>query len=93
MRSASAIGEQYVDFALPQDDSESNGKAPTVGSAGMLRDGSVVTGEITVPISGVIDRADGCWPRFRTAACAPSSPRPSPRSTAAPRTCSDSSTR
>ncbi len=58
VRSASAIGEQYVDFALPQDDSESNGKAPTVGSAGMLRDGSVVTGEITVPISGVIDRAD-----------------------------------
>lgn len=57
VRSASAIGEQYVDFAVPEQDTDS-GATPVAISPETLRDGSVITGEITVPISGVIDRAD-----------------------------------
>ncbi|MFZ2238413.1 MAG: MlaD family protein [Gordonia amarae] len=57
VRSASAIGEQYVDFAVPEQDTESDA-TPVAISSEILRDGSVIIGEITVPISGVIDRAD-----------------------------------
>ena len=59
VRSASAIGEQYVDFGVPEGDTDTGGGTESVlTSAETLRDGSVITGEITVPISGVIDRAD-----------------------------------